>query len=701
MATAASAEDGTGKAVGWVWERSAKWLRQNLPPAVPAPASADDRDGGGSKWLRTRVGGEPGELWQQAQDLIRTGCVHPGTAALAGNGDGPPIDEAAVHRQNLDAVIASCQLLRRALEPNALQQPQPQQQPPQQQQPQPPQPDPSSYGWASLEAPIFPAHAPGQQPLWGGDDQASFQSAIAQQVLDAASDSTCTSDSSELDSASPWEPLSVAFEGGLEEQAGHGMQLGGPPPLPSGPPPPPYQHGSQCASCLKVFEADQYSQKLKSVCARPFSRVDRVNSTVRGFPLGHSLCMPCYKVVKKHTAGVDTSYCLARHWPDGQSSRGPCKTCTDLFTRDETLRGAEVRCRVPDCTAWLPVCDAQGKVQFVCQSCASDSSRFEQVAKRQRTIQSTGGGGGGGGGGRRSWPNAAAAGFAVLASVMCLVVFFGDQTGLWGHLRTPGIASQQVSVVVSGEWAAKICSASHRQNGAFAAAIASACRQATQAPDGAADHAYVVSCRNISSHLSVPWNDLPCPNCPLPATEVVTEYQRACSSRQSCEDDGTIPMMKMAADSQTKQLGSTHMVSAAMQGLFASMVMTELTAAINPFHVTNPTWKVMSSIQQLRHSFTDPVFTAEEKFGQCKACPWRGPVSHPPAGTGCVAKYEDPNTTFAVHRGTGGEEVPCSSALSEEDCTAYNTAAMKLLFKQLEVLGMGSYCKFQPPACNG
>ena len=322
MATAASAEDGTGKAVGWVWERSAKWLRQNLPPAVPAPASADDRDGGGSKWLRTRVGGEPGELWQQAQDLIRTGCVHPGTAALAGNGDGPPIDEAAVHRQNLDAVIASCQLLRRALEPNALQQPQPQQQPPQQQQPQPPQPDPSSYGWASLEAPIFPAHAPGQQPLWGGDDQASFQSAIAQQVLDAASDSTCTSDSSELDSASPWEPLSVAFEGGLEEQAGHGMQLGGPPPLPSGPPPPPYQHGSQCASCLKVsshspvllirciplplwsafqcehervcpqfnnigigcakvFEADQYSQKLKSVCARPFSRVDRVNSTVR------------------------------------------------------------------------------------------------------------------------------------------------------------------------------------------------------------------------------------------------------------------------------------------------------------------------------------------------------------------------------------------------------------------------------------
>ena len=86
---------------------------------------------------------------------------------------------------------------------------------------------------------------------------------------------------------------------------------------------------------------------------------------------------------------------------------------------DLEFRGAR---RVPDCTAWLPVCDAQGKVQFVCQSCASDSSRFEQVAKRQRTIQSTGGGGGGGGGGRRSWPNAAAAGFAVLASVMCLVV---------------------------------------------------------------------------------------------------------------------------------------------------------------------------------------------------------------------------------------------------------------------------------------
>ena len=296
MATAASAEDGTGKAVGWVWERSAKWLRQNLPPAVPAPASADDRDGGGSKWLRTRVGGEPGELWQQAQDLIRTGCVHPGTAALAGNGDGPPIDEAAVHRQNLDAVIASCQLLRRALDPS------PVQQPPQGQQQQRNQ----SNTWATPGAPLQVVHATqsqlpaagaaagaraagaapwgepivGQpmghlgQPLWGGDDQELFQSAIAQQVLDAASDSTYTSDSSELDSASPWEPM-LADPG----QGHHGMsnplanqQRANPQlvmaPLPACPPPSPYTQGVQCASCLKVFETDMISQRLKSVCAR-------------------------------------------------------------------------------------------------------------------------------------------------------------------------------------------------------------------------------------------------------------------------------------------------------------------------------------------------------------------------------------------------------------------------------------------------
>jgi hypothetical protein len=52
---------------------------------------------------------------------------------------------------------------------------------------------------------------------------------------------------------------------------------------------------------------------------------------------------------------------------------------------------------VPGCTVWLPVCDAGAaespgkcRVQFVCASCAADSSRFEQVAKRQRTIQTAG-----------------------------------------------------------------------------------------------------------------------------------------------------------------------------------------------------------------------------------------------------------------------------------------------------------------------
>ena len=59
-------------------------------------------------------------------------------------------------------------------------------------------------------------------------------------------------------------------------------------------------------------------------------------------------------------------------------------------------------------------------------------------------------------------------------------------------------------------------------------------------------------------------------------TTLVYEYRRACPSLKSCEDDGTIPMMKMAADPLTRQLGSKHMVSSAMQGLMASMVMNEL-----------------------------------------------------------------------------------------------------------------------------
>ena len=285
------AVDGTGntsKAIGWVWERSARWLQQNLPPPLAAPV--DDPDGD-SKWE------VPAEVWQQAQDLIRTGCVHPGAAALAGTGrDGAPVDEAAVHRQNLDAVIASCQLLRRALDPS------PVQQPPQGQQQQRNQ----SNTWATPGAPLQVVHATqsqlpaagaaagaraagaapwgepivGQpmghlgQPLWGGDDQELFQSAIAQQVLDAASDSTYTSDSSELDSASPWEPM-LADPG----QGHHGMsnplanqQRANPQlvmaPLPACPPPSPYTQGVQCASCLKVFETDMISQRLKSVCAR-------------------------------------------------------------------------------------------------------------------------------------------------------------------------------------------------------------------------------------------------------------------------------------------------------------------------------------------------------------------------------------------------------------------------------------------------
>ena len=48
-----------GKTVGSVWERSVNWLQQNLPPPVDDP-----------------VGGEPFELWQQAQDLVSSRCTH-------------------------------------------------------------------------------------------------------------------------------------------------------------------------------------------------------------------------------------------------------------------------------------------------------------------------------------------------------------------------------------------------------------------------------------------------------------------------------------------------------------------------------------------------------------------------------------------------------------------------------------------------
>ena len=46
------------------------------------------------------------------------------------------------------------------------------------------------------------------------------------------------------------------------------------------------------------------------------------------------LCKPCYKIIKRHASGIDTGYCAASHWSDGQSHRGPCKTCTDVWTRD-------------------------------------------------------------------------------------------------------------------------------------------------------------------------------------------------------------------------------------------------------------------------------------------------------------------------------------------------------------------------------
>ena len=40
------------------------------------------------------------------------------------------------------------------------------------------------------------------------------------------------------------------------------------------------------------------------------------SSAICNFPPGHMLCMPCYKVIKRHASGIDTGYCAASHWSD-------------------------------------------------------------------------------------------------------------------------------------------------------------------------------------------------------------------------------------------------------------------------------------------------------------------------------------------------------------------------------------------------
>ena len=68
--------------------------------------------------------------------------------------------------------------------------------------------------------------------------------------------------------------------------------------------------------------------RLRNVCQKPFSRQRKGprgaggsggggdSSAIRNFPPGHMLCMPCYKVIKRHASGIDTGYCAASHWSD-------------------------------------------------------------------------------------------------------------------------------------------------------------------------------------------------------------------------------------------------------------------------------------------------------------------------------------------------------------------------------------------------
>jgi hypothetical protein len=253
-----------GRTVSSVWERSVDWLRQNLrqPPEAAATSSVSEPA------TYASVPGGPFELWQQAQGLVSSSGV--GDAGLGGSAHPASIEQ---HRQQLDTVIASFQMLRQAMDDHA----------------------------GAVSPPVALE--------FDGDDAGWWED---------SSDDTCSFTSESSDQAGPeasnlgpvaWKPLAAAL-GNLvacHDVAASPVATGAQVAVPDAvlrPPPPPYSHGAQCASCLHHFESDKAARKPNSVCTRPFSRSPHLaKTTVRGFPPGYSLCMPCYKVRRRCTHG--------------------------------------------------------------------------------------------------------------------------------------------------------------------------------------------------------------------------------------------------------------------------------------------------------------------------------------------------------------------------------------------------------------
>lgn len=334
-----SENDELGRTVGEVWFRSLDWLDKNM--------SYDESSGespGSSPQLQYPPPSRERVMWQQAQDLVRSSCVVPDPlASFEGFSD-----EAGTHERNLDAIIASCGIVKQLLLQNrGLDGKQPAVRPspytplikasPNLLSPLSPLSLSRSRLWeragergAGARAPGPDTRADGGHGLQGGgwDDLQDQSTAFADPGMGSpdltaikTEDPPIITIKEEAQAHSPplpasngWAPLPPNQL--MQPGAAHGVPHQGMlarqcmPPVPLGLPPPlPYTNGLQCASCLKHFEADRFSGKLKAVCTKPFSRQQdqrydkdgaqsKRATTVRNFPGGHSLCTPCYKVTE-------------------------------------------------------------------------------------------------------------------------------------------------------------------------------------------------------------------------------------------------------------------------------------------------------------------------------------------------------------------------------------------------------------------
>ena len=125
-------------------------------------------------------------------------------------------------------------------------------------------------------------------------------------------------------------------------------------------------------------------------------------------------------------------------------------TLPAMARRDAALRRTEVRCRVESCGAWLTVTDpaTDGKVKYVCAQCCADPGRYQQMYKRQRTVQA-------------AWQwgaRAASAGAGALSVMLALLVLRGSPGGGGGGGGGEvGMLTQQGSVTLSRAYGAMVC----------------------------------------------------------------------------------------------------------------------------------------------------------------------------------------------------------------------------------------------------